>query len=292
MSMRVNYGTVRMLLGEPNANLRHTFRQAFFREGFRGIDDCGSVEQITECLAKKQYEILLLDADMNGDDTLSLIRRLREKRLSRDPFPNVILITDPPQAERAKQIASSGADVILIRPTSIQTILERINLLIKSRRPFVVTQTYIGPERRNGSRSEAMLIPQIDVPNNLKNRAYGMTDDSLYLKSVSAVWGIIRQQRIERLIYQVGWLSKHLLPHEDDDSLPKNVKHIAMIEAALKSLNQWIDTVEHEKIYQVKRKLDEKANLILRGGAENAAEIISELRCDVRALEELWEHRA
>jgi DNA-binding response OmpR family regulator len=292
LNMRVNFGSVRMLLGEPNANLRHTFRQAFFREGFRGIDDCGSVDQISECLAKSQYEIVLLDADMNGDDTLNLIRRLREKRISRDPFPNVILIADPPQAEKAKQILACGADIVLIRPISIQAILERIIFLTKNRRPFVVTQAYIGPERRDNIRSGMMVIPQIDVPNNLKNRAFGITDDTLYLKSVSVVWGIIRQQRIERLIYQIGWLAKLLVPHEEESSRSKNLKHIGMIEVVQKSLNDWIDTVEHKNIYQAKREIEEKTNTILSGNLENFDDIICELRCDIRKLENLWESKS
>ncbi|MBF0355746.1 MAG: response regulator transcription factor [Alphaproteobacteria bacterium] len=288
MSIRPNVGAVRMLLGEPNSNLRHTLRQAFFREGFRGIDDCASAEHVREFLANRLFDIVVLDADMDGSETLNTISLLREKKLGKDPFSNIILISDPPQADRANQLINSGADLVLIRPVSVQLILERINHLIDNRHPFVVTHAYIGPERRTGMRAESMVIPKVDVPNNLKSRAYGVVDDNLYLSTVGVVWGIIERQRVERLIYQVGWLSKHLLCENEKDAKPTNLKYVAQIETVLKSLKEWMNGTAHERIFDASHALMTKAHDFLNLDAEDSADRVLEIRSDARALEGMW----
>ncbi|CAA6606518.1 Putative response regulator receiver domain [Rhodospirillaceae bacterium LM-1] len=288
MSLSFSLTAIRMLLGEPNPNVRSSLRTSLFRHGLRGIQDCGSAMRSHELLGEQLFDLVVLDANMEDSDVLGIVRLVREHKLCKDPFCNVILIADPPNPDMARLLVNAGADAVLIRPISVQALHERINLLIESRRPFVVTQNYIGPERRTEPRQGTTQIPEISVPSSLRNRAFGRTDDELHLKAVSSAWEIVKKQRAERLIFQIGWLAQRILPEEGKEDALHPRSQIAMhIFFVCEKLVNWADNLENEEFYTVCRKIKEKAETVHHAQASPDPQLIAALQADAGRLEEL-----
>jgi CheY-like chemotaxis protein len=292
MGLRHSLGAIRMLMGEPNPQVRSSFRSALFRSGLRGIEDCSSALRSHELLTEQMFDLIVLDADMEDSDVLGLVRLLRENKLGKDPFTNVILIADPPLSERARSMVRAGADAILIRPVSVQVLEAKIGQLIEARRPFVVTQDYIGPERRTEARPEGMPIPQMPVPSNLRNRACGKTDDSTHLNAVAEAWSLIKRQRIERLIYQIGWLSRHIVPvgMEQDASAarPRVIQQLGLVSGILAD---WIADTKDENLYATCTQL--KKNALSASGMQGVPDLsaILSFGSDSIKLQELWDRQ-
>jgi CheY-like chemotaxis protein len=289
MSLSYSLGAIRMLLGEPNPQVRSTFRSGLFGAGLRGIEDSSSGLRTLEMVSDKNFDLIVLDADMEDTDIIGMIRSLREKRMGPDPFTNIILIADPPVADRARRLVSAGADAVLIRPISVQLLQTRINQLIESRRPFVVTQDYIGPERRTEQRPGAMPIPTIPVPSSLKSRAFGKTDDNLHMRAVTETWDIIKRERITRLIYQIGWLANRILPlGSKDDAREVRSQFIRQLGLVVNSLDEWISDTHNAEFYSAYRQIKEKVKALPQAEGAPLLDLINSICADAAKLDELW----
>jgi CheY-like chemotaxis protein len=290
MSLSYSLGAIRMLIGEPNSQVRSSYRSALFGVGLRRIEDCSSAIRTQEILSEQIFDLIVLDADMEDSDILGIVHSIREKKLGKDPFVNVVLIADPPSSDRARQLVSSGADALLIRPASVHLLHERINQLIESRRPFVVTQDYVGPERGKEIRPGVMPIPRVQVPSSLRNRAFGKTDDDIHLKSVAETWDIIKRQRIERLIYQIGWLANRILPvGREDDVHSVRSKFLQQLGTVTETLVQWLTATKNEELYAACVRLKKNAQSISshRGSSEES-QLFQALLADAGKIDELW----
>ena len=69
-----------------------------------------------------------------------------------------------------KKVIQAGADDLLSKPFSVDTLLRRVGRLIHERKPFIVTGDYVGPTRQAKSQKEANA-ERFDAPNTLKARA-------------------------------------------------------------------------------------------------------------------------
>ncbi len=289
MTQRYSLGAIRMLLGEPNPQVRSTFRSGLFGVGLRGIEDSSSGLRTLEIISDKNFDLIVLDADMEDSDIIGMIRSLREKRIGPDPFTNIVLIADPPVADRARRLVSAGADAVLIRPISVQLLQTRINQLIEIRRPFVVTQDYIGPERRTEQRPGAMPIPAIPVPSSLRSRAFGKTDDNLHMQAVSETWDIVKRERITRLVYQIGWLANRILPlGSKDDAREARSQFIRQLGLVINSLDEWISDTNNAEFYSAYRQLKQKVKALTQAEGPVQIEMINSICADAAKIDELW----
>jgi hypothetical protein len=82
-----------------------------------------------------------------------------------------------------------------------------------SRKPFVVTSDYIDPDRRNASeREEESEIPLVEVPNVLKAKITGKSDEDTMAQSIADAVAEVNLQKLERYAVQIGILVEMILP--------------------------------------------------------------------------------
>ena len=95
------------------------------------------------------------------------------------------------------RVANSGADLILLVPFAPQQLLDRITSLVHHRVPYIVTSDYIGPDRRYKSR-EKSEIPQIIVPNSLREKAIGTYNAKQFRSQIHGAISNINGHKMER----------------------------------------------------------------------------------------------
>ena len=100
--------------------------------------------------------------------------------------------------------------------------IDRIKLLIKSRKPFVVTTDYVGPDRRKPSDREDTL-PRVEVPNPLRAKATGTKDIVLDQKAMADAIAAINLHKLERHAVQICVLTELIVPAYQSGALDQSV---------------------------------------------------------------------
>lgn len=202
------FDQVTVLLFNPAAQMRATLRDATLAQGFRNIFDCGGLERTRTAIIERTPDLIILDLDREKEEVCKLVREIRQGNLCPDPFVVIIALSWHPSLEAVNNSLEAGIDDIIMMPISIKLISDRIDVLIRNRKDFVVTSTYIGPDRRARSdkRSDTLGLGTIRVPNNLRFKATGDVEAAASGDVVSAVQAQINNHRLNRYAQRVVWL--------------------------------------------------------------------------------------
>lgn len=201
---------IKIVYGEPRPGLANLLRACLKREGFADIVSFTSFPPLLKAMREFDPDILLVDAEMPGGDSVELIRDIREGRVGQNPFLPTILTAWNPSAAFAAAVSDSGCDDLLAKPISPDRILERISVLVYARKPFIVTSDYIGPERHT---DDEPGVHRVSVPNTLKAKVDGQPVRSQAMHD--AFEGALRSVNEQRLRSQgesIMRLVREILP--------------------------------------------------------------------------------
>lgn len=171
----------------------------------------GDLESIMDAVADPNGpDIVICDVTENTDDSCQVFSDIRHNELGTNPFICIIAVAWSPKQALVSKVVNSGADVLVAAPISPSLIFDRIDALVHSRKPFVVTSDYVGPDRRflDGRESELELI---DVPNSLREKALGQFNAARLKEEIAAARADINGHKIERQAYQVSYLADKIL---------------------------------------------------------------------------------
>lgn len=162
---RLFYDLAEMLVCDPVASSRAATRSALYSLGCRHIEMCGNLRDFLEALENRPPDVALCEAQVGGAELCRAIRDLRQGQCY-NPFAIIIVTAWKPSAALITQILATGADGLLVRPFSTALLDQRIRAHVLQQKPFVVTDDYIGPERRSSERQSDTL--SIARPNSLR----------------------------------------------------------------------------------------------------------------------------
>jgi DNA-binding response OmpR family regulator len=195
--MQLNFSQVRAVVAEGNPMIRQGVRAALYNMGFREIIDTGLVTKAQEVCAAGGVDLLVLNSDLEGNDSALLVREMRRMKLGDDPFVVVMSILPLADEPHVRKVVDCGVDDMLLIPFSPEQMQVRMNNVITKRKPFVVTHDYIGPDRRKSLRAGAPA-KQMPVPNPVVARASGISAER-YRNMVEQASGAVRDQRMRSL---------------------------------------------------------------------------------------------
>jgi DNA-binding response OmpR family regulator len=197
-----------VVLFNPLSQMRATLRDAMLVVGFRNILDYGDLERTRTAIIERAPDLVLLDLDREKESVCTLVREVRHSNITADPFVVIIALTWHPSLETVNNSLEAGVDDIITMPISIKLINERIDALIRNRKEFVVTASYVGPDRRTGesARTDPIGLGTIRVPNNLRFKAAGDVEAAASADSVTAVQARINNHRLNRYAQRIAWL--------------------------------------------------------------------------------------
>ena len=224
---KLDFQNVGMLLGDGNAMIRQGIKGALFTQGFREIIDTDKTSVAREVIKTSPVDILITDYLLPDGDALQLIHDIRHHRCGTNPFIVIITLVDGPEKEVIMKVMDSGSDDIIIKPISAGKLLDRIALMVRDRKLFVVTTDYIGPDRRSSHRAGTIDIPKIEVPNPVKAKVEGDAGGEVLQSAVDAVARVINEQKMERHAFQIDYLVKIIGPmYEGGKVTPEVIPHL------------------------------------------------------------------
>jgi DNA-binding response OmpR family regulator len=167
-----------VVLIDQQLNVRRLMWSALKQIGFEDVRDCNTLEEALEFLAVSTPDLLIVDLDIDHKEVCARISDIRNQVIGHNPFVVIIATTWNPSEDAIRRVLNAGADDIVNKPISMQLLLNRVSNLIRNRKDFIVTTSYVGPDRRSRDRvraeeSEGVAIETMPVPNSLRHKATG-----------------------------------------------------------------------------------------------------------------------
>jgi CheY-like chemotaxis protein len=168
------YDFAEILVCDPVASNRAATRSALYSLGCRHIEISGTLSGFLEALENRPPDLALCEAQVGEADLCRAILELRHSERCYNPFAIIIVTAWTPSASFATDILRAGADGLLLRPFSAAVLDQRIRAHVTHQKPFIVTEGYIGPERRTvGRTTGALTLPPL---NSLRMKIEGRAD--------------------------------------------------------------------------------------------------------------------
>jgi CheY-like chemotaxis protein len=168
------YDLAEVLVFDPIAANRAATRSALYSLGCRQIEIVGNLRDFFEALENRPPDLALCEAQPDEAELCRAIRELRQSEQSYNPFAIIIVTAWTPSAAVATDIMNAGADGLILRPFSAALLDQKFRTHVLHRKPFVVTDSYVGPERRAAVRSIGSF--SIAPPNSLKMKIDGRSN--------------------------------------------------------------------------------------------------------------------
>jgi CheY-like chemotaxis protein len=148
----VHYGRLKLLFVDDAAHTRLLLREMLRDTEWPNVAFADSAAAALRQIKIDLPDLVFTDWQMPGESGIDLIRAIRERPDSPDPLLPVILLTASGGAEHVLGASNAGAADFLVKPISRSRIIERVISATTRQRPFIVSPSYIGPERRSGPR--------------------------------------------------------------------------------------------------------------------------------------------
>lgn len=220
---KIRFDHVEVLFIDPDS----IYRQAIFNMlrslGIRKIQQGTTLQEIRQAFLISNPDLIISDANLSDGDFCQFVNGLRHHNVGSNPFMPILALTADPTGELVKKIINSGSDDLLTKPLSQKQLVDRINTLIQSRKPFVVTSDYIGPTRRKSSDREN-TIPLMEVPNTLREKVTGQKPNDEVQQAIDDAILEVNLQKIERYGVQIVYLADHIVPALLENRLDNEVR--------------------------------------------------------------------
>ncbi len=216
MLLRQNpYGDVRAVLCETNPALRSGLQAALFGKGLRELVICKDADVLAATLCEDLIDLVVCDVELPGLDFCDMAQRLRQNAFGRNPFTLLIATLSDASVGEVRRMINAGVDRVLRKPVPMNVIMDHIDALVDSRKPFVATEGYVGPTRRAAPRSDESWEELVAVPNTFRSRIVERTDDDHLRLLVEEGWAKLEEMKALSSTASINRLIDRILAHYD-----------------------------------------------------------------------------
>ncbi len=220
----LKFDNVRVVLVDQNMSMRRLIRSSLNSIGFSSIVECRDADDLVVTIRTNDPDLIMLDIDAETERMCEIVREVRSGNLGENPFVIVIALTWHPEREVINLTLTAGTDDVVTKPVSASVLSERVSNLARNRREFVVTESYIGPERRSRPEARPGDLPTVKVPNTLREKSTG-DKAAADAESIQRAKREIKIQRVYRIATQVTAKAAQLgerLAKNGGQSLPRH----------------------------------------------------------------------
>ncbi|MCB2101604.1 MAG: hypothetical protein KDE22_12080 [Rhodobacterales bacterium] len=210
----LDFNRATTLVASPNLGTRDNVRMVLQALGFGTIKGVGTFTRLEEEIESPDLDLLVCEAEFPDGSPADLVHAMRHNNVGCNPFLPIITFTDLPSDLLVSQVIDAGSDDVLVMPFSVEQMNRRVTTLVLSRKPFVVTSDYVGPDRRRDEARPAKRADMdtlFDVPNPLRARALGEATTEDLQQAVDAMIAQVNLSKLRRHAVQVGLLVDRIL---------------------------------------------------------------------------------
>lgn len=216
-----NFESVTALVADASRTAVAEIESALKELGLQNVWLAGSIPQTAQRLGETRFDLLVIGSEWPDDNASDLITAARHGIAGDNPFLGIVATGADEKSPDAGFILRHGAEEFITPPYAAASLLRCLESLIGSRRPFVVTSDYVGPDRRGGRKS---LIPLLDIPNTLSDKVNGTYDADATTRAIAALMSEINIQKLQRHVEKIGILINRVAPDMMVDGVDEKVR--------------------------------------------------------------------
>lgn len=137
----------RALILDDDSQMRAMISIVLREQNYEAIG-CESAEEAGDHLSRLTFNVALIDIGLNSEDGLDFVRTLRSDRSNANRRVPVLVITGQNCQSTIESARDSGADAVIAKPITAETLLTALQRIARYRRPFIDSKKYCGPDRR------------------------------------------------------------------------------------------------------------------------------------------------
>ncbi len=204
-----NLRNVKVVLYEPDRDLRSVLRGKLREMEFEDILDTPTLDTVEEVFVAGEVDLAILGTAKENDVMCRLLRDIRQGERGNNPFPVAIATCADPSEKHMRSVFDAGFDNALIKPFDAASIARRVKHFCQTRKSFVVTHDYIGPDRRSEVRKAGNEPNLIESPNPVRILADGHSRDYLH-RQINAARAIVDEEKLQKDAASIQWLVDRL----------------------------------------------------------------------------------
>jgi len=105
-------------------------------------------DEATKRLAASHFDLLICDAILPDTHATDLIKWVRRQAALNIKYMPIVVLTGYTQYSNVVNLRDAGANIVVRKPVSPNVLFDHIAWSARTERPFIETDTYIGPDRR------------------------------------------------------------------------------------------------------------------------------------------------
>ncbi len=231
-----NIHDVRAVLYEPDRDIRSAIRGMMRDVGFAEIIDTNRPERAFEAIASGETDLTIFDVNSgtstNGTGAMSnLIRDMRRNKIGPNPFLIALGMTGDADQQTINGAVNAGFDSLTLKPFELSIMRKRLEYFLRARKPFVITSEYVGPDRRQSTRSGDTGAPLFVMPNPVRMIADGMPRN-IMMSHVKEATAELNERKLQRDIVGVTWVADKIedaLSANDSDRAITLIKQLRVL---------------------------------------------------------------
>jgi DNA-binding response OmpR family regulator len=213
---------ITVYIGEKNYYERNQLRDMFKSQGIVQVVCHANMEGLKEVMVEMPPDLLVISDDFDTN-VFDAIKEIRSQKLGDNPFLLITMLVSATRPQSLKQAIGTGVDDIIVKPLTPERVQERLRLVTFHRQPFVVTDDYMGPQRKNMELKGR--VKRISVLNTFLEKVNGRDFDKTTLKQ--AVEGSLQQvlqAKLDSQSFRLGEVCERLVSAYDSQMISEEVQ--------------------------------------------------------------------
>lgn len=291
MGKMKSYPKIQVLLFEPQLTLRTVMRSMLRDAGFLDIRETDRLEDVTEAVGSQQVDIILGDTQVDTDAMCDIIRDIRHDIHGENPFPIAIGLAGSADQQHIAHVVNAGFDAVILKPLDLSLVRQRVEHFLRARKPFAVTSTYIGPDRRQKVREGAGSARMIEVPNPLQLLCEGRPRETV-MSRIRAARAEIDEEKVLCDAKSIWWLADKIGDACLFDANPeKRDALIVQINRQVAAVEQRLPRTAYAPVLDICHALQEVAARLGRSEGRPSNETVTELLNATKAAKVAFERQ-
>ena len=147
-SSRINFSQVRILLLDDHNTGSSILIQIVRAFGANKITHCTSIADAQTHIQENEFHLVLINSNLKEAGVYDFVHWLRRYDVPPNCFASVVLIAGHTPRSSVERARDSGANVVMAKPVSPMSVLERLIWTAREKRNYVKCGSYVGPDRR------------------------------------------------------------------------------------------------------------------------------------------------
>ncbi len=245
--LRQEYANASILHYEVRPQVRKRTTAALRTLGFRRIANVDNADDLINIVKAKKFELVVFAAEADDRRTAKLVKQTRRYGKSSDPYTPMILVSWNSAADVVRRALNTGTDQLLMWPFTAEQLGARVDALINDRRPFIETESYLGPDRRN-PKGRGARENSVEVPNALRARVENRPELAPSREAIETARLSLERIKLTNVARRLCMIAKLLRQNQDDEKYMREraARELAAIDNSLAVVRRSLAVTELE----------------------------------------------